>query len=38
MLFLSLLDFPQVPEKPMRSIRYMEKEIINLKKDLKRSW
>ncbi|XP_027422544.1 coiled-coil domain-containing protein 60 isoform X4 [Bos indicus x Bos taurus] len=27
----------QVPEKPMRSIRYMEKEIINLKKDLKRS-
>ncbi|XP_057602430.1 coiled-coil domain-containing protein 60 [Hippopotamus amphibius kiboko] len=27
----------QVPDKPMRSIKYMEKEIINLKKDLKRS-
>ncbi|KAI4568817.1 hypothetical protein MJG53_014435 [Ovis ammon polii x Ovis aries] len=31
------LDILPVPEKPMRSIRYMEKEIINLKKDLKRS-
>uniref|UniRef100_A0A8D0R808 Coiled-coil domain containing 60 n=1 Tax=Sus scrofa TaxID=9823 RepID=A0A8D0R808_PIG len=27
----------QVPEKPMKSIRYMDKEIINLKKDLARS-
>ncbi|KAM5310811.1 coiled-coil domain-containing protein 60 isoform 3-T3 [Glossophaga mutica] len=27
----------QVLEKPMRSIKYMEKEIINLKKDLRRS-
>uniref|UniRef100_A0A8C3WF64 Coiled-coil domain containing 60 n=1 Tax=Catagonus wagneri TaxID=51154 RepID=A0A8C3WF64_9CETA len=27
----------QVPEKPMKSIRYMDKEIINLKKDLSRS-
>ncbi|XP_072809191.1 coiled-coil domain-containing protein 60 isoform X4 [Vicugna pacos] len=31
-------DLPtQVPDKPMRSIRYMDKEIINLKKDLIRS-
>ncbi|XP_022453558.1 coiled-coil domain-containing protein 60 isoform X4 [Delphinapterus leucas] len=27
----------QVPDKPMRSIKYMEKDIINLKKDLTRS-
>ncbi|XP_072579065.1 coiled-coil domain-containing protein 60 [Vulpes vulpes] len=27
----------QVPDKPMRSIKYMDKEIINLKKDLTRS-
>ncbi|XP_032166533.1 coiled-coil domain-containing protein 60 isoform X1 [Mustela erminea] len=27
----------QVPDKPMRSIKYMDKEIINLKKDLARS-
>ncbi|XP_006890558.1 PREDICTED: coiled-coil domain-containing protein 60 [Elephantulus edwardii] len=27
----------QVPEKPLKSIKYMDKEIINLKKDLKRS-
>ncbi|XP_066871028.1 coiled-coil domain-containing protein 60 isoform X1 [Kogia breviceps] len=27
----------QAPDKPMRSIRYMEKDIINLKKDLTRS-
>ncbi|XP_008141152.1 coiled-coil domain-containing protein 60 [Eptesicus fuscus] len=27
----------QVPEKPVKSIQYMEKEIINLKKDLMRS-
>nr|XP_060467937.1 coiled-coil domain-containing protein 60 [Panthera onca] len=27
----------QVPDKPMKSIKYMDKEIINLKKDLARS-
>ncbi|XP_047417590.1 coiled-coil domain-containing protein 60 isoform X1 [Sciurus carolinensis] len=27
----------QAPDKPMRNIKYMEKEIINLKKDLRRS-
>ncbi|XP_034872607.1 coiled-coil domain-containing protein 60 [Mirounga angustirostris] len=27
----------QVPDKPMRNIKYMDKEIINLKKDLARS-
>ncbi|XP_044097037.1 coiled-coil domain-containing protein 60 [Neovison vison] len=27
----------QVPDKPMRSIKYMDKEIINLKRDLARS-
>ncbi|XP_036785383.2 coiled-coil domain-containing protein 60 isoform X4 [Manis pentadactyla] len=27
----------QVPDKPMRSIKYMNKEIVNLKKDLARS-
>nr|KAF6464353.1 coiled-coil domain containing 60 [Rousettus aegyptiacus] len=27
----------QVPETPMKSIKYMDKEIINLKKDLMRS-
>ncbi|XP_043296247.1 coiled-coil domain-containing protein 60 isoform X2 [Cervus elaphus] len=35
--FFASAFLTQVPEKPMRSIRYMEKEIINLKKDLKRS-
>uniref|UniRef100_A0A2K6FG72 Uncharacterized protein n=2 Tax=Propithecus coquereli TaxID=379532 RepID=A0A2K6FG72_PROCO len=27
----------QVPDKPMKSIKYMDKEIVNLKKDLVRS-
>ncbi|XP_055261487.1 coiled-coil domain-containing protein 60 isoform X3 [Moschus berezovskii] len=35
--FFASAFLTQVPEKPMRSIRYMEKEIVNLKKDLKRS-
>ncbi|XP_005396584.1 PREDICTED: coiled-coil domain-containing protein 60 [Chinchilla lanigera] len=35
---LPSLDHPtQVPEKPLKSIRYMDKEIVNFKKDLIRS-
>lgn len=35
--FFHFLASHQVPEKPMKSIKSMEKEIINLKKDLARS-
>ncbi|KAK2501743.1 hypothetical protein MC885_009848, partial [Smutsia gigantea] len=35
--FFYFLASHQVPDKPMRSITYMDKEIVNLKKDLARS-
>lgn len=37
MFFFHFLASHQVPEKPEKSIKYMEKEIVNLKKDLMRS-
>ncbi|EAW98149.1 coiled-coil domain containing 60, isoform CRA_c [Homo sapiens] len=35
--FYASENLRQVPDKPMKSIKYMDKEIINLKKDLIRS-
>ncbi|PNJ82458.1 CCDC60 isoform 5 [Pongo abelii] len=35
--FCASENLRQVPDKPMKSIKYMDKEIINLKKDLIRS-
>nr|XP_021531166.1 coiled-coil domain-containing protein 60 isoform X2 [Aotus nancymaae] len=35
--FYASENLTQVPDKPMKSIKYMDKEIINLKKDLIRS-